>query len=107
MEPPGGRTNALRSAETRLFLKAAGIDLTDAQLTRLGPYLVPVRRMEVVIGSVHTAATELARRGSIVLALDHPTWLLAVGVSDGDSPLRNEKRFDSPEMAVRVFLSLE
>jgi hypothetical protein len=56
---------------------------------------------------VHTEASEFARRGSTVLAFDHPSRMLAVGSSDGNSALRNEQRFASPEMAIRVFLSLE
>jgi len=95
----------LLSAETQILLKVTGINLTDNQLTRLGPYLVPVRRMEIVAGSVRSPASEFARRGSSVLALDHASGVLAVGSSDGDSSLRNTERFASPEMAVRVFLS--
>jgi hypothetical protein len=83
------------------------MDLTNDQLARLGPYLVPVRRLEVVIGSVRTEASEFARRDSIVLAFDRASGMLAVGVSVDKATLRNEERFESPEMAVRVFLSLD
>ncbi len=106
MDTHGRTIDPFRSAEIRILLKVVGIDLTDDQLARLGPYLVPVRRVEVVIGSVHTEASEFARRGSIVLAFDHASGRLAVGFSDG-SALRNEEHFVSPEMAIRVFLSLD
>jgi hypothetical protein len=96
-----------RLQQTKILLKLAGIDLSDDQLVRLALYLVPVRRVEVVIGSVHTDASEFARRGSTVLAFDHASRMLAVGSSDINSALRNEQRFASPEMAIRVFLSLE
>jgi hypothetical protein len=107
MDTPERTINRLRSAELRIFLKLVGTDLTDDQLARLAPYLVPVRRMEVVIGSVHTEASEFARRGSTVLGFDHASGKLAVGFSSGNSALRNEERFESPEMAIRVFLSLD
>jgi hypothetical protein len=104
----GRSINPLQSAEIRIFLKAGGIDLTDDQLTRLRPYLVPLRRVEVVIGSVHSEASEFARRGSIVLAFDHASRMLATSdLQMANRPLRNMERHASPEMAVRMFLSLE
>jgi hypothetical protein len=107
MDTPERTIDRFRSAEVRIFLKVVGIDITDDQLARLAPYLVAVRRVEVVIGSVHTEASEFARRGSTVMAFDHASGMLAVGFSDGNSALRNEERFASSEMAIRVFLSLD
>ena len=98
--------DSLEYVEIGFLLDEARLHLTEGQLKRLKPYLTPVRTHQAVSGQLHTKARVFARRGTAVLAVDDTFATLLVGRSAGRSPLRNLERYASPEMALRVFLSV-
>ena len=98
--------DSLEYVELGFLLDEAGVHLSQSQLERLKPYLTSVRTQRAVIGQLHTKAQVFARRGTTALAVDDTFATLMVGNTDGRSPLRNVERYASPEMALRVFLSV-
>ena len=98
--------DSLEYVELGLLLDEAGVHLTEGQLARLRPYLRSVHSQEAVSGQLRTKAQIFARRGTAALALDDTFATLIVGHSEGRSPLQNVERYASPEMALRVFLSV-
>ena len=88
------------------LLDEAGVHLTESQLARLKPYLTSVHSQEAVSGQLRTKAQIFARRGSAALAVGDTFATLIIGHSEGHSPLQNVERYASPEMALRVFLSV-
>jgi hypothetical protein len=98
--------DSLDYVEVGFLLDEAGVHLSESQLARLRPYLTSVHRQEAVSGQLRTKAQVFARRGSAALAVDDTFATLIVGHSEGHSPLRNAERYASPEMALRVFLSV-
>ena len=98
--------DSLEYVELGLLLDEAGVHLTEGQLARLRPYLTSVHSQEAVSGQLRTKAQIFARRGSAALAVDDTFATLIIGHSEGHSPLQNVERYASPEMALRVFLSV-
>ena len=98
--------DSLEYVELGFLLDGAGVSLTESQLSRLKPHLVPVRTVQAVSGQLRTKAQLFARRGPAALAVDDTFATLLVGESNGRSPLRNVERYASPEMALRAFLSV-
>ena len=98
--------DSLEYVELGLMLDEAGVHLSESQFARLGPYLTSVYSREAVSGQLRTKAKVFARRGSAALAVDDTFATLIVGHSEGRSPLRSVERYASPEMALRVFLSV-
>jgi len=99
--------DSLEYVELGFLLDEAGLHLTKSQLERLKPYLTPVRTQRAVSGQLYTKAQVFARRGSSALAVDDTFATLIVGHTTGRrSPLRIVERYASPEMALRVFLSV-
>jgi hypothetical protein len=98
--------DSLDYVEVGFLLDEAGVHLSKSQLARLRPYLTSVHSREAVSGQLRTKAQVFARRGSAVLAVDDTFATVIVGHSEGHSPLRNVERYASPEMALRVFLSV-
>jgi len=90
-----------------MLLDEAGVRLSESQLARLRPYLVPLSRVEAVSGQLHTKARVFARHGSAALAVDDTFAKLLVGRTSGRSALRHVQRYASAEMAVRAFLSTQ
>jgi hypothetical protein len=106
MRGPRRTIDSLEYVELGFLLDEAGVHLTDDQLARLKPYLTSVRSQEAVSGQLRTKARVFARRGTAALALDDTFATLIVGHSKGRSPLQNVERYASPEMALRMFLSV-
>jgi len=98
--------DSLGYVELGFLLDEAGVHLTESQLARLKPYLTSVHSQEAVSGQLRTKAQIFARRGSAALAVDDTFATLIIGHSEGHSPLQNVERYASPEMALRVFLSV-
>jgi len=97
--------DSLDYVELGFLLDEAGVRLSEGQLSRLRPYLVPLRRLEAAAGQLRTKACVFARRGSAALAVDDTFATLLVGQTEGASALRDVERYASIEMALRVFLS--
>jgi hypothetical protein len=97
--------DSLEYVEVTLFLDEAGVRLSESQLSRLRPYLTPVRKLEAVSGQLRTKAQVFARRGSAALAFDDTFAKLLVGRTRGRSALLYVQRYASAEMALRAFLS--
>lgn len=97
--------DSLDYVELGFLLDEAGVRLSEGQLSRLRPYLVPLRRLEAAAGRLRTKACVFARRGSAALAIDDTFATLLVGQTEGASALRDVERYASIEMALRVFLS--
>jgi hypothetical protein len=106
MRGPRRTIDSLEHVELAFLLDEAGVHLTEDQFTRLKPYLTSVRSQEAVLGQLRTKAQIFARRGTAALAVDDTFATLIVGHSEGGSPLQNVERYASPEMALRVFLSV-
>jgi hypothetical protein len=109
MRGPRRTIDSLEYVELGFLLDEAGVHLTDDQLARLKPYLTSVtsvRSQEAVSGQLRTKARVFARRGTAALALDDTFATLIVGHSKGRLPLQNVERYASPEMALRMFLSV-
>jgi hypothetical protein len=98
--------DSLEHIELGFLLDEAGVHLTEDQFGRLKPYLTSVRSQEAVSGQLRTKAQVFARRGTAALAVDDTFATLIVGHSEGRSPLQIVERYASPEMALRVFLSV-
>src|SRR6266513_5783 len=96
---------SLDYVELGFLLDEAGVRLSEGQLSRLRPYLVPLRRLEAAAGQLRTKACVFACRGSAALAIDDTFATLLVGQTEGASALRDVERYASIEMALRVFLS--
>jgi hypothetical protein len=105
MDTPARTVDSLRYLELRMLLEEGGVVLSDDQLARLAPYLVPPRVVRAVAAQLRTEASVFARRKSTALALDHTFAKLVIGRADGKSSLRDVERYSSPELAVRTFLS--
>jgi hypothetical protein len=105
MDTPARTVDSLRYLELRMLLEEGGVALSDDQLARLAPYLVPPRVVRAVAAQLRTEASVFARRKATALALDHAFAKLVVGRADGNSALRDVERYSSPELAVRTFLS--
>ena len=106
MRGPRRTIDSLEYVELGLLLDEAGVNLNESQLARLRPYLTSVYSREAMSGQLRTKARVFARRGSAALAVDDTFATLLVGHSRGRSALRNVERYASPEMALRVFLSV-
>jgi hypothetical protein len=106
MRGPRRTIDSLEYVELSLLLDEAGVRLSESQFARLKPYLTAVYSREAVLGQLRTKAQVFARRGSAALAVDDTFATLLVGQSQGRSPLRIVQRYASPEMALRVFLSV-
>jgi hypothetical protein len=106
MRGPRRTINSLEYVELGLLLDEAGVRLTEDQFARLKPYLTSVRSQEALSGQLRTKAQVFARRGTAALAVDDTFATLIVGHCEGRSPLQNVERYASPEMALRVFLSV-
>ena len=98
--------DSLECVELAFVLDEAGVNLTENQLSRLEPFLVPTRKAEAVLGQLRTKAQIFARRGAAVLAVDDTFATLLVGESTGRSTLCNVARYASTELALRAFLSM-
>jgi hypothetical protein len=98
--------DSLEYVELGFLLDEAGVHLSEAQLARLRPYLTSMHSQEAVSGQLRTKAQVFARRGTAALGVDDTFATLVVGHSEGCSPLRNVERYASPDMALRVFLSV-
>jgi len=98
--------DSLEYVELGLLLDEAGVRLSESQFARLRPYLTSVYSREAVSGQLRTKAKVFARRDSTALAVDDTFATLIIGHGEGRSPIRNVERYASPEMALRVFLSV-
>jgi hypothetical protein len=105
MDTPARTVDSLRYLELRMLLEEGGIPLSDDQLARLAPYLVPPRVVRAVAAQLRTEASVFARHKSTALAFDHAFAKLVVGRADGESVLQDVERYSSPELAIRTFLS--